>query len=126
MIIKENMMNAATAVSGSGPGFLFAQLKNKPKKEWLKYCDKYFIPQLREAAMNVGFNPRQANSSAITAAKGSLELLNKTYYSPGILCSKVASRGGTTEAGLKVLYRGGNLIQAVKAALKRAKELSRR
>ncbi|MDD5044750.1 MAG: pyrroline-5-carboxylate reductase [Candidatus Omnitrophica bacterium] len=124
LVIQEKMMNAATAVSGSGPGFLFAKLENKPKKQWSKYCNEYFIPELREAAINVGFSPAQASLSAIITTKGSLELLKKTYYSPGVLCSKVASKGGTTEAGLRVLDKKG-LNAAVEAAVKRAVELLR-
>jgi len=124
LIIKEDMMNAATGVSGSGPGFLFALLEKKPKKEWGQYCNRYFIPQLRKAAVSAGFSPAQANLSAVTTVKGSLELLNKSYSLPGVLCSKVASKGGTTEAGLKVLHKKG-LNAAVEAAVKRATELLR-
>jgi pyrroline-5-carboxylate reductase len=44
---------------------------------------------------------------------------------PAELKNQVASKGGTTEAGLEVLQKGGSLTEAVQAALKRAKELSR-
>ncbi|MCM8779780.1 MAG: pyrroline-5-carboxylate reductase [Candidatus Omnitrophica bacterium] len=125
MVIKENMMNAATAVSGSGPGFLFALLEKRPKKEWLKYCNEYFIPELRKAALDAGFSRGQARLVSVATAKGSLELLKRTYCPPAVLCARVASRGGTTEAGLKVLYKKG-LNAAVRAALRRAKELSKR
>ncbi|MGE5197333.1 MAG: pyrroline-5-carboxylate reductase family protein, partial [Deltaproteobacteria bacterium] len=57
--------------------------------------------------------------------KGIVVLLTKTGLAPGELRNQVASKGGTTEAALKVLHSGGTLEEAVKAALKRAQELSK-
>jgi len=57
---------------------------------------------------------------------GTTEFLKKTSLSPAELKRQVASKGGTTEAALKVLESGGTLVEAVKAAKKRAEELSRR
>lgn len=121
--IKENLMNAATAISGSGPGFLFYELRNRPKKEWRVYCSHYFIPELINAARQVGFSQRLASPSAIATVEGSLALLRQSKLTPQKLCAQVVSKKGTTEAGLKVLHKGGTLDEAVEAAVKRALEL---
>jgi pyrroline-5-carboxylate reductase len=52
-------------------------------------------------------------------------LLIKTKLSPTELKKQVTSKGGTTEAALEVIHKGGTLLEAVKAAVKRAKELSK-
>lgn len=61
---------------------------------------------------------------AENTAKGSIAMLDKTKMSPVELKNQVVSKGGTTEAGLKVLRSGGSLGEAVKAAIRRAQELS--
>jgi pyrroline-5-carboxylate reductase len=50
----------------------------------------------------------------------------KTKFPPEELIKQIASKGGTTEAGLEVLRKGGSLEEAVKAAKKRSEELSRK
>lgn len=127
-IIKENMMAQATAVSGSGPGFYFdiveshsEDYKHDPQKVL-----SVFIDDLTEAAKDIGFKPYEAKFLTISTGSACEFLLRTTKLPPSELKKQVASKGGTTEAGLKVLHKGGSLKQAVKAALKRAKELSRR
>ncbi len=68
----------------------------------------------------------QAEILAKITTEGSIAYLEKTKLSPSQAKKQVVSKGGTTEAALEVLHRGGSLKEAVKAALKRAKELSRR
>ncbi|MEW6009434.1 MAG: pyrroline-5-carboxylate reductase [Candidatus Omnitrophota bacterium] len=125
LVIEENLMNAATAVSGSGPGFFYWLIKDKPQKDWLDFAKNVFTLALSKAAENIGFSQEQALILAKATGEGSLALLKTTHLSPKELCSQVASKGGTTQAGLGVLERGGSLIEAVKAALKRSQELSR-
>ncbi|MFA5008860.1 MAG: pyrroline-5-carboxylate reductase [Candidatus Omnitrophota bacterium] len=127
LVLKESMMNAATADSGSGPGFLFSLISGKSLKEAREFARTDFIPRLLNAGVDVGFKPQEAQLLATATTAGSLVLLGKSNLSAEDLVKRVASKGGTTEAGLKEL-KGNvkNLPKAVKAALKRAKELSRR
>jgi pyrroline-5-carboxylate reductase len=122
---SENMMDAATAVSGSGPGFFFDQVAGKPKDEIILFAQKEFIPNLLIAAQHVGFSPEQAKILADTTTSGSIAFLQQTGLSPEQAEKQVASKGGTTEAGLNALHEGGSLVDAVKAALNRSKELSK-
>ena len=127
MLIKENLMNTATAISGSGPGYFYHLIQDKPKKDWEVYAQEQFIPALSASAQRIGFNSDQAQLLAQTTAVGSIALLEESGIPPGILCAQVASKGGTTEAGLKVLQRNIDYLEdSVTAALKRAGELSKK
>ena len=129
--IEERLMNAATAISGSGPGFFYDMLRrNHVKPQNIKAVDTFtetvFIPALKSAARDVGFSEEQSDFLAMATAASSIALLKKSKISPAQLKKQVASKGGTTEAGFLVLEKGGNLEEAVKAALKRAQELERK
>jgi pyrroline-5-carboxylate reductase len=124
-ILSEEMMNEATAVSGSGPGFWCHRVENIPRNEWEKYSNKFFIPELTLAAESVKFDKKLAHVLAENIVRGSLATVEAWHMQPAELKNQVASKGGTTEAGLEVLQKGGSLTEAVQAALKRAKELSR-
>jgi pyrroline-5-carboxylate reductase len=124
LLIDEKLMNAATAVSGSGPGFLFALFTDKPRIEWEEFARNDFIPKLAQAAEKIGFSHEHSVLLAKVTAEGSLTLLRETKLPPELLRLKVTSKGGTTEAGLVVLNNDIiNLEGAVKAALARAEEL---
>ena len=127
--IDESMMFAATAVSGSGPGFCFAlsriqHIDAGNIERFREFLKTTFIPQLIKAAEGVGFNSEDAEFLAVTTGNSCESLLMQTKLSPEELCKQVTSKGGTTEAGLKVLNNGGSLADAVQAAKKRAEELS--
>lgn len=125
--IEESMMDAATAVSGSGPGFFYALLERMPQGQWEDFSRKIFIPAFSQAAQAVGFPAKDAGVLARATTEGSLALLKETRLSAGQLRMQVTSQGGTTEAGLKALQ--GNierLSAAVGAALERARELSKK
>lgn len=122
--VEEDQMNAVTAVSGSGPGFFFALIEDKPQGEWEMYGNNIFIPLLTEAAKVLGFAQMQAQALSITTTQGSLALLKDTGMPPDELRRQVTSKGGTTEAGLKALLETRSLVDAVKAALRRAEELA--
>ena len=122
----ENMINAATAVSGSGPGFLYDAVTNKSIEEIKKYANDFFIPSLAGAAEKIGFTPEQAMRLAKVTSSGSVIFLEQTNLSPSDAKNLVVSKKGTTEAGLEVLHKGGSLEEAVRAALKRAEELSKK
>jgi len=108
-VTEETFIDQATAVSGCGPGFFFYLIS-----EWLK------------AIVELGFSQAQAEKLLLTTLNGSMELL-RVDMRPGVLASQVASKGGSTEAGLKVLNEA-NLSElwskTLQAALKRTKELN--
>jgi pyrroline-5-carboxylate reductase len=126
LIIDEEMLAAATAISGSGPGYFFDLVHSKDLGEIKGFAKKIFVPTFIKAAQSVGFTPEQAKLLAETTAAGSIDLLEETQAAPSELRNQVTSKGGTTEAGLEVLHSGGSLEDAVKAARERAIQLSRR
>ena len=126
LILNENMMDAATAISGCGPGYFYDLIRNKKQDEWEDFARNTFITALSAAAQQIGFTPEQAGELAVVTAEGSIGLLKKTGLSPDALCMQVASKGGTTAAGLEELHKTNSLYAAVKAAKKRAEELCRR
>jgi len=106
----EAHLDAVTAVSGSGPAYVF-----------------YFIESLVEAGTGLGFSPAHALTLTLETIKGSVKLLEETGEAVTSLRKKVTSKGGTTEAALGVLNHyevKGRLIEALHAASQRAKELS--
>jgi len=126
--LPENMMNAATAISGSGPGYYFfaVALKRHEFNFDHKRFHIDFIAELRAAAETLGFDAKTALFLANWTVVYSDLLLKETKLSPEELRNQVTSKGGTTEAALEVLYKGGSLADAVKAAVKRAEDLSSR
>ncbi len=124
-IFEEKMMDAVTSVSGSGPGFWAARLENMPKDKWQEFSVKIFIPEFTKAAQGAGFSSEQAFELATLTTWGALATTEVWHITPQQLKDMVASKGGTTEAGLKVLASGGTLEEAVLAAKKRSEELSK-
>ncbi|MCG2678062.1 pyrroline-5-carboxylate reductase [bacterium] len=109
--VEENLMDAVTALLGSGPAYIF-----------------YIIASLIEAAISLGLNKKTATILAIQTVLGSAKLLQETGEEPAALKKKVTSKGGTTEAALLVLDEGKlkeTLDKALKAAAKRSQELKR-
>jgi len=122
-INEEKMINAATAVSGSGPAFFCYCLKdnfNLPEKQ------VEFIEMLAAAATEINLDRKLARTLAETTVKGTLAILKEKNLSCAELIQMVASKGGTTQSGLDVLQSGGSLINAVRAAMERAQELGKR
>ncbi|MBN3038640.1 MAG: pyrroline-5-carboxylate reductase [Candidatus Omnitrophica bacterium] len=107
--IKERLMDAVTAISGSGPAYFF-----------------YLVEKLIDAAEELGISRNIAQRLAIKTALGSASLLNKSEEDAQVLRRKVTSKGGTTQAAFAVFQRRGLegiLNAAFKAAAKRSKEL---
>lgn len=98
VILKEDKIDAFTAVAASSPAYVF-----------------YFMEALSGAARELGFDKKQADNLVMAAFDGSLRLLEKSRLGPGRLRRRVTSKGGTTEAALEVL-RGENFSQTVKKA----------
>ncbi|HNX29159.1 MAG TPA: pyrroline-5-carboxylate reductase [Syntrophomonadaceae bacterium] len=109
IIIEENYLNAITAISGSGPAYLYLT-----------------VEALVNAAVSIGLNHQLANFLVIETLKGSIELLEKTGEHPAVLRDKVSSPGGTTIAAISQLESRGirsAYFEAVQKAWQRAKEL---
>ena len=108
--VDEDLVDAVTAVSGSGPAYFF-----------------YFVESLCEVARELKLPDDIAKKLVIKTALGSIKLLHDLKEDPEVLRKKVTSKGGTTEAALKVFEKKElkKIIKdAVKDACKRSKELS--
>lgn len=106
----EEMLNAVTAVSGSGPAYVF-----------------FLAEVMMEAAANLGLNPEDGRDLVIATLKGSSTLLEQSGESPAELRRKVTSPGGTTQAAFEVLFAAGvkeAFLDALAAADHRAAVLS--
>jgi pyrroline-5-carboxylate reductase len=127
LVLEEKMMDADTAFLGSGPGFHYDLLSRRDKDDWYAFTKNEFIPTFAASGEKVGFSKHQAKILAKLIADCDHALIKESKESPGTLCIRVTSKGGTTEAGLKELKGDVRLLpKAVEAARKRAKELSRR
>ncbi|MBT4364350.1 MAG: hypothetical protein HOD17_07670 [Desulfobacteraceae bacterium] len=103
-------MDAVTALSGSGPAYIF-----------------YLAESMIDAGIKIGLDPDKAVTLTMKTMKGAIKLMEETEDSPETLRKKVASPGGTTEAAFKVLEKNSvkeNFIEAIGAAAARSKELS--
>lgn len=123
LALKEKDMDSATAISGSGPGYLYDWGEGRSLKEIKQYA-RTFTAALTAAAKSLGFSTKLARSLAENTTKGSITYLEKTNLSPSEAKKQVTSKGGTTEAALEAIHKGGTLVDAAKAAVRRAKELS--
>lgn len=106
---NEAMMDAVTAVSGSGPAYVF-----------------YFIEALQQAATELGFDTEAARHLAIHTFIGAAKLADASNDDVSILRARVTSKNGTTERAL--LSMEGNsikqdIIMAVHAAANRSREI---
>ncbi len=107
---EETLLDAVTAVSGSGPAYLF-----------------YLAEAMERAGEKLGFTGQEARTLTLQTLKGAVALLEKTGDAPEALRRKVASPGGTTQAATDVLEAGKvmeKVVDAVFAAARRSKELS--
>jgi len=107
----EALMDAVTALSGSGPAYVFL-----------------FIEALSLAGTRLGLNPRQSETLTIETLQGALALLKASSEGPTQLREKVTSKGGTTAAALASLDQAGFMKiieEAMKAARDRGAEMSR-
>lgn len=108
--VGEKLIDAVTAVSGSGPAYIFL-----------------VIEALTDGGIRCGLPSTLARSLAIQTVAGAGELCIQTGEHPAILREMVTSPGGTTAAALATLEEHGvraAFIEAVGAAERRAKELS--
>lgn len=107
--VPEDQLDAVTAVSGSGPAYFF-----------------YLVEQMILAATELGISPQHARQLSVKTALGAAKMLCASQQSPQELRRQVTSPGGTTQAAITHLENnrtGAAIIDAIKAACRRGKEL---
>lgn len=105
--IPESLMDAFTAVAGSGPAYLF-----------------YLAEGMVRAAESIGFTPDQASLIVSQTILGSSQLLSRSNETPAQLRAKVTSKNGTTHAATTTLDDQG-VMDAIIAALTAARDRGR-
>src|SRR5581483_7838305 len=108
-VADENLIDAVTAVSGSGPAYVYL-----------------FAKALAEAGVKEGLDARMAMAMAQQTIRGAEETLRRSPMSADELIKVVASPGGTTEAALRKFAELGFsdiVAEAVQAAARRSREL---
>ncbi|ODS60279.1 MAG: pyrroline-5-carboxylate reductase [Acidovorax sp. SCN 68-22] len=106
---REQDLDAVTALSGSGPAYVF-----------------YLLEAMTEAGVHLGLGPAQAHRLALATVAGAAELARRSDEPPQVLRQRVTSKGGTTHAAIEVLERAGvvgHFGHAIAAAGERAREL---
>jgi pyrroline-5-carboxylate reductase len=110
-IDDETRMDGVTALSGSGPAYVFL-----------------FIEAMQQAAADLGFTPEQGRQLAIETVQGAAALAAQSSEPASVLRERVTSKGGTTEAALNKMAEMGvkaGIVAGVKAAQARGQELGK-
>jgi pyrroline-5-carboxylate reductase len=105
----EKQLDAVTALSGSGPAYVF-----------------YFIETMIQAGTDMGLSREQAHRLAVATFVGASALAQASEEPPEVLRARVTSKGGTTYAALMSLEQDGvkqQFMRAIHAARKRASEM---
>ncbi len=108
---REEMIDATTAISGSGPAYVY-----------------FFMNAMMEAAKRMGFSASEAELLVAQTFTGAVDLYNKSDLTCENWIARVASKGGTTEAALQVFGDTSlhdDIVAGANAALVRAQELGR-
>ncbi len=106
---REQDLDAVTAVSGSGPAYVF-----------------YVVEAMMQAAVEMGLSPEQGRRLALATIAGAAALAEASDESPTVLRERVTSKGGTTHAAISSLEADGvkaAFVKALRAAQQRAREL---
>jgi pyrroline-5-carboxylate reductase len=107
--VKEDQIDAVTAVSGSGPAYFF-----------------FLVEQMIQAGIDLGLSPEHARLMAARTATGAAKMLATSTDTPQELRRKVTSPGGTTHAAITTMEAGqfpATVQKAIRAAADRGKEL---
>ncbi len=108
-VAQESQLDAVTAMSGSGPAYVF-----------------YFIEAMVAAAVKMGLTAEQGKTLAMATFTGATELARQSEEPVSVLRERVTSKGGTTYAALTSLQADdvqALFVKALKAAQDRAREL---
>lgn len=106
---QEAQLDAVTALSGSGPAYVF-----------------FFLEAMTQAGVEMGLSAEQAHRLAVGTFTGAAELARRSDESPAVLRQRVTSKGGTTYAAITAMEQSGmaqKFAQALHAAKDRAREL---
>ncbi len=109
--VDEKLMDAVTAVSGSGPAYFF-----------------YLIEAVITAAVKEGLDEDVVRMLAVETCTGALKMLAETDEPPEGLRARVTSPGGTTEKAIQILDEAGvkdTFVKAIRAAAQRSRELGK-
>ena len=106
MVLDESKLDTVTALSGSGPAYIFLM-----------------IEALTEAAVKLGLDETSAKALSTQTVYGAASLVKESGEEASILREKVTSPNGTTQAGLNSLYNS-NLKEIIYKALKAAHDKS--
>jgi pyrroline-5-carboxylate reductase len=108
-IEREELMDAVTAVSGSGPAYVF-----------------YFIEAMEQAGRELGLAPADARRLTLETFFGAVRLARDSTEEPAVLRARVTSKGGTTERALHSMDANkvkALIVEAVRQAAQRSREL---
>lgn len=108
-VAEEKLMDAVTAVSGSGPAYVFA-----------------FLEAMQSAGEKLGLDATTARQLAYATLEGATQLAHNSDEHAGVLRERVTSKGGTTAAALEVMKQHGwhdILEKAIDAASQRGKAM---
>ncbi|WP_028399585.1 pyrroline-5-carboxylate reductase ProI [Ectobacillus panaciterrae] len=108
-VVNEEQMHAVTALSGSGPAYIY-----------------YVVEAMEKAAREIGLTEDISKPLILQTIIGAAEMLKTTPKHPSILRKEITSPGGTTQAGIEVLESCGfqaALIQCITRATTRSHEL---
>ncbi|WP_114636365.1 pyrroline-5-carboxylate reductase [Polynucleobacter necessarius] len=108
-VSEEKLMDAVTAVSGSGPAYVFA-----------------FLEAMQSAGVKLGLDNDTARKLAYATLEGTAQLAHNSDEHAGVLRERVTSKGGTTAAALEVMKQHGwqeILEKAIDAASQRGKTM---
>ena len=106
---EESHLDAVTALSGSGPAYVF-----------------YFLEAMTEAGAGMGLSAEQAYQLAVATFSGAASLAAASTESAEVLRQRVTSKGGTTYAAITAMEAAGikaSFVNAMQAAEQRAREL---
>ena len=107
---QEDMLHTITAISGSGPAYVF-----------------YFIEAMQQAGMELGLDADQARQLSLQTFSGAVKLASQSSDDVAVLRTRVTSKGGTTEQAIQAMEKSEikrKIINAIHAANTRSKELS--
>ena len=108
-VAQESHLDAVTALSGSGPAYVF-----------------FFLEAMTEAGMGMGLPAEQAYKLAVATFSGASSLAATSSEPPEVLRQRVTSKGGTTYAAITAMENAGikqAFVKAMQAAEQRAREL---
>jgi pyrroline-5-carboxylate reductase len=106
---QEELLHAVTAVSGSGPAYVF-----------------YFIEAMQQAALELGLSTAQARQLSLETFLGAAKLAIQDRENIAVLRARVTSAGGTTERAIASLENDdvkGAIVRAIKKSYQRSREL---